>query len=277
MDSAQEYWDARSNLQWQVELGADEAIGDAPIDRYALVAKPTKAPKAEAPEATPDAAKTQLSKPKRPPTPEIPTAPKIDSVGEARAAANAAPDLTSLRGAMQAFDHCALKSGAQNLVFADGHANARVMVIADAPDRDDDKAGRPFAGPQGALFDKMFAAIGLDRASEARENALYLSYVLPWRPLQNRDPSRDEIAMMMPFVERHIALVAPDYIVLMGNLACQALLGKSGTTRLRGQWTQFAGLPTLPMFAPSYLMQNLAAKREAWGDLLDLKSKLKQP
>lgn len=270
MDSAQEYWAARSALQWQVELGADEAIGDAPIDRYALADKQAKS-------APIEAVSGPSEKPKRPPKPEIPTAAVVDAEGEARAAAKAASDLASLREAMLAFEHCSLKAGAQSLVFSDGHANARVMVIADAPDRDDDKAGRPFAGPQGALFDKMFAAIGLDRASEAHENALYLSYVLPWRPLQNRDPSRDEIAMMMPFVERHIALVAPDYIVLMGNLACQALLGKSGTTRLRGQWTQFAGLPTLPMFAPGYLMQNPAAKREAWADLLDLKSKLKQP
>ncbi|MCW1949965.1 MAG: uracil-DNA glycosylase [Octadecabacter sp.] len=257
MESGIEYWTAKALLDWQVEMGCDEAIGDEPIDRYALeVSKP--APKVAALADT------------APPTPPI--APKIDHGALARESANAAQDLAGLKAAMAAFEGCALKAAARNLVFSGGEAGAPVMIISDAPDREDDRAGEMFAGRSGVLLDKMLAAIGLGRSGEA---PVYMAPVIPWNPPQNRDPNAAELAMMQPFLERHIALAAPKILVLMGNGPCHALIKKSGMTRLRGGWTEAANLPAIPMFAPSYLLTNPAAKRDTWADLLSLKTRLK--
>ena len=128
-------------------------------------------------------------------------------------------------------------------------------------------------GRAGQLLDRMLAAIDLGRDRESAQ-AVYITNVLPWRPPQNRDPKPDEIAMLLPFLKRHIALAKPEILVVMGNIPCQALLGKRGITRLRGKWTDAAGLPVLPMFHPAYLLRNPSAKREAWADLLDLKARL---
>jgi len=124
------------------------------------------------------------------------------------------------------------------------------------------------------LLDRMFDAIGLSRGAETPETALYISNILPWRPPQNRDPNADEIAMMRPFMARHVELANPDVVVLMGNISCEAGLGKRGITRLRGQWTKAYGKPALPMFHPAYLLRTPSAKREAWADLLALKARL---
>lgn len=258
MESAEEFWNAKAALDWQIEMGVDEAICDAPIDRYALEDKKPEPKKADA--HAPAAA------------PVVPKPQEVDAVEVAKLAATAAQDLDGLQAAMQAFEHCALKAGARNLVFSDGVAGAPVMIITDAPDREEDRAGQLFAGRSGILVDKMLAAIGLARSGEA---AVYAAPVLPWNPPQNRDPNAQEIAMMLPFLMRHIELAAPKLIVLMGNGPCHALIGKSGMTRLRGTWTEVSGTPALPMFAPSYLLQNQTAKRDAWADLLSLKARLK--
>ena len=148
------------------------------------------------------------------------------------------------------------------------------MVLGEAPGREEDLSGKPFVGAAGQLLDKMFAAIGLSRQAESRESALYIGNVLPWRPPQNRTPDSDEIAMMKPFVDRHIELAAPEIVVLMGNTALMAALGRSGITSLRGQWAEAWGRPVLPMFHPSYLLRTPAAKALAWADLLALKARL---
>jgi len=268
MESA-EYHSALSALAWQIELGVDECIADAPINRYevpAAVARPALAAPAHpaAPEAAPSG-----------------PAPGVDAVAAARAAAGAAQDLEGLRAAMAAYEHCDLKLGARNLVFSDGVPGSRVMIVGEAPGRDEDREGRPFVGRAGQLLDKMLAAIELSRdppsPSDAagQSNSVYITNVLPWRPPQNRDPKPDEIAMMQPFLHRHIALAQPDVLVIMGNHACQALLGKRGITRLRGEWTQAAGKPALPMFHPAYLLRSPEFKREAWADLLSLKAWLR--
>ncbi|WP_457649962.1 uracil-DNA glycosylase [Profundibacter sp.] len=259
MDSAMEYFEAKAALEWQVELGADEAIGDEPLDRYELVSetpKPKPAPVAKA--AAPVVVKPV----------------EVDTVAVAKAAAAGAADLPALRDALAAFDHCELKRGARNLVFSDGNPDARVMIIGEAPGRDEDREGRPFVGRAGQLLDKMLAAIDLDRAGPDPASSVYITNILPWRPPQNRDPSPEEIAMLRPFVERHIELVAPDVIVLMGNSSCLAMLGRKGITRMRGNWDTVMGRSVLPMFHPAYLLRSPHAKREAWADLLALKAKL---
>ncbi len=246
--------DALAMLAWQVELGADEAILDVPIDRFELpasVAKPVVAKDA--------------------PVAEV---PEIDPVAQAKALAQGAGALDALRDAMAAYEHCELKKGARNMVFADGKPGARIMVIGEAPGRDEDRVGKPFVGAAGQLLDAMFSAIGLARDADDVRSALYITNVLPWRPPQNRDPSPDEIEMMMPFLARHIALAKPEVLVVMGNIAAGALLGKRGITRLRGTWTEAQGLPCLPMFHPAYLLRQPLQKRAAWADLQALRAKL---
>jgi DNA polymerase len=262
MDSQNTYWTDRALLEWQVELGVTEAILDAPIDRYALETV-TPAPKVVAPE-TPKQA-----------TPEIVKAPEVDAVGLARTAAQTAGDLDALSAAMQAFEHCELKKGARSFVFSDGNPAARVMIVGEAPGREEDRAGRPFVGRAGQLLDRMLEAIQMGRAADNAAQAVYITNVLPWRPPSNRTPDAAEIAMMLPFLERHIALADPEIVVLMGNTPCQALLGRTGITRMRGDWVEVLGKPCLPMFHPAYLLRNPIAKREAWADLLSLKARLR--
>ncbi|UWR23077.1 uracil-DNA glycosylase family protein [Sulfitobacter sp. S190] len=247
---------AKALLDWQIELGADECMSDAPINRYELpdkLAKPKKAA-AEKPHLT------------RGPVDEQ----KIDPVAVASQAAASAATLEELRAAMQAFDLCSLKKGARNMVFSDGMAGAPVMIIGEAPGREEDRIGKPFVGAAGQLLDRMFAAIDMGR--EHAEAPIYITNTLPWRPPQNRDPKPEEIAMMKPFLLRHIELADPKAVVIMGNWACQALLGKRGITRLRGIWTTAVDKPALPMCHPAYLLRNPAAKKEAWADLLSLRA-----
>ncbi len=252
-------------LDWQAELGADEPIGDVPVDCYAL---PDKLGRPETPalEVKPGAARG-VSRPEKPDAGRF-----IDA---ARIAAEGAEDLAALKVAVAAFEGCELKRGAKTTVFADGNPAARVMVIGEAPGRDEDAAGLPFVGTAGRLLDKMFAAIGKARTDETAENSLYITNVLPWRPPQNRTPTPEEIAMLKPFLERHVALANPDVLVIMGNVACSAILGKTGVTRLRGNWAEAMGRPTLPMFHPAYLLRTPAAKREAWADLLSLQARVR--
>ena len=245
--------DALAALAWQVELGADEAILEEPVNRYEAVAVPVA-------DAVPEAAKPVLA---------VAAGP-----GSASIAARAG-DLAALRAEMAAFEGCALKKGARNLVFADGLPGAHVMIVGEAPGRDEDREGKPFVGRSGQLLDRMFAAIGLSRGAEAPEAAIYITNTLPWRPPQNRDPSGDEIAMMLPFLRRHIELAAPKVIVTMGNAATRTLLETTvGITRMRGQWGEAQGVPVLPMFHPAALLRDPLKKRLAWADLLSLKARL---
>lgn len=255
MESTIDYHTARAMLEWQVEFGVTETICDAPVNRFEIKPEPKKAVPAPTAEIKPGIAAKPAD---------------VDGVELARLAASGAGDIDALRLALSGFEACELKRGARNLVFSDGVAGARVMVIGEAPGREEDREGRPFVGQAGQLLDKMLGAIDLSRT----EN-VYITNVLPWRPPQNREPTPEEMAMMLPFLERHVALAKPDFLVLMGNIACQSVLGKRGISRMRGQWGEAMGLPALPMFHPAYLLRNAEKKREAWADLLDLKAKLR--
>ncbi|MGY3437853.1 MULTISPECIES: uracil-DNA glycosylase [unclassified Marinovum] len=245
----------RAALDWQIEAGVIDAIGEASVDRYAVVPKVEAAPVgAVAPSVAPGVA--------------VPVA-KADPVADARRLAAEAGDLAALQAALAGFEQCDLRRGARNLVFAEGVPGARVMIIGEAPGREEDREGKPFVGAAGRLLDRMLEAIGL-----RRDESVYITNVLPWRPPQNRDPLPGEIAMMRPFVERHVALAAPEVVVLMGNIACDAGLGRRGISRLRGQWGEAFGKPALPMFHPEYLIRQPHFKREAWADLLALRARL---
>lgn len=249
-------------LDWQREMGADEPILDAPVDRYAEMT-PVPAP-----------ASPQAAAPGMPAPPAMAPAPEIDLPAQATAMAARAGSLSELAEIMQGFDGLDIRRGARNFVFADGNPGARVMILGEAPGEEEDRQGRPFVGRAGQLLDQMFAAIGLSRQAVDAERALYITNVLPWRPPGNRRPEQAEIDAMLPFVARHVELAAPDVLVLMGNTPCQAVLGRQGILRLRGQWTQGFGRPVLPMTHPAYVLRNPIAKRDSWADLLSLQARL---
>jgi len=262
MDSAQTYWQDLAMLDWQVELGADEAIGEAPIDRYAL--------EPAAPKAKPAEAQAKKGAP-----PPVPKAPEVDAVAEARTAAGAAGDIVALHQALNDFAHCNLKRGARKCVFARGQIGARVMVIGEVPSRAEDVAGHPFSGAEGELLAKMLAAIDIEVETDDPSKGAYLVAAMPWRVPGDGVPQAKDMAMMAPFLERHIALANPDVVILMGNTPCQMLLGRGGMTRLRGKWAEVLGRPAMPMAHPTNLMTAPLAKRDAWADLLEIKAKLK--
>lgn len=288
---------ARALLAWYLEAGADETIGDTPVDRYrAPEASPPETalpgaapPDAVAPDAGPrpnvqEPPPAQSQTPQPPPqlTTPPPTPPPLVSRGEAaRTAAetaNAASTLDDLKTAFAAFDGCALKQTAMNFVFADGKPKPKLMFIGEAPGAQEDRQGVPFVGPAGQLLDKMLAAIGLDRANDA-----YITNILPWRPPGNRQPTDTEIAACLPFTERHIALAEPEILILVGGTSAKTILGTNqGIMRLRGRWFNYRvpgtdrEIPARAVFHPAYLLRSPAQKREAWQDLLAIKHKLSE-
>jgi uracil-DNA glycosylase len=256
-------------LRWYVAMGADEAIAEAPLDRM-RIDRPTVA--AASPRVTPSPSPSIMAASPRPANPDVPNA----AATSARRLAAAATTLGELAKAVAAFDGCTLKRTATNTVFADGNPDAPLMVIGEAPGADEDRIGRPFVGRSGQLLDRMLATIGFERGRNA-----YITNVLFWRPPGNRKPTADEIAACLPFVWRHIALLAPKAIMMCGGTATSALLGRAdGITRLRGRWfdLDIEGLggpvPSLATYHPSFLLRAPARKGEAWRDLLALQSKL---
>jgi DNA polymerase len=258
--------DLRQLLRWYVEMGADEAIGETPIDRTRPAVPPVVA-----------AATEPAPGPRRVPSP-LPVAASAAvaaASGAAREIAAAATTLASLAEAIAAFDGCALRRTATTTVFADGDPAARLMLIGEAPGAEEDRLGKPFVGRSGQLLDRMLATIGIDRSSA------YITNVLFWRPPGNRKPTPGEIAACLPFVLRHIALVRPAILMLCGGTATSALLGTAeGITRLRGRWFDLAvpGLeqpvPAIATYHPSYLLRSPERKREAWRDLLAVQARL---
>lgn len=188
----------------------------------------------------------------------------------AKAAAEACTTLDELEAAVRAFEGCALKAQARNTIFVDGVRGARVLVIGEAPGKEDDEEGKPFIGPAGQLLDRMLASIGLNRKAN-----MALTTMIPWRPPGNRNPTATETAICLPFVQRHIELAKPDTVLLLGGIAAQGVLAvKDGILKLRRDIHQLAlpGLEspvtTFAVFHPTYLLNRPEEKRLAWADLL---------
>ena len=278
--------DIAALLAWQAAAGADEAIEELPVDRYkASAAFPTAAKSApaqlsEAPLArqpAPPAIRPAPAKPAmaKPPVATAPSIPKTAAAASARELASAANSLEELVEALAAFDGCALKKTATNLVFGDGNPAAKIMFVGEAPGADEDRAGKPFVGVSGQLLDKMVGWIGLDRTK------FYITNIIYWRPPGNRTPTSDEVAACQPFIARHIELVAPAVLVTVGGPSTEALLHRGeGISRSHGRWYDYqtpglpAPIPAMPIFHPAFLLRAAAQKRAAWRDLLKLEQKL---
>ncbi len=163
-----------------------------------------------------------------------------------------------------------LKYNAKNFVFSDGNIDARLMLVGEAPGEQEDIMGLPFVGPAGQLLNKMLVAINMDRKSDC-----YIANILPWRPENNRTPTRDEMNLFLPYVMEHIKIIKPDVLVLLGGTSAKAILQtNTGIMRLRGHWVDVNGIPTMPTFHPSFLLRDVSMKRYAWQDLKQIRDKL---
>lgn len=254
-------------LKLYVDAGADEAIGEAPHDRFAEAVAPP--PPAPAPAPAPDI------KPAAPSPATAKRSPAPPAAGNAQEIAQACTSLDALYAAIEAFDGCSLKETATNTVIRDGNPEAKLMIVGEAPGGEEDRRGLPFVGPAGRLLDRMLAAIGLTR------DEAYITNIVFWRPPGNRNPTPDEIATCLPFARRQIELLTPKVLVPVGGVAAKTLLERSeGITRLRGTWRDYtspglaAPIPAMPTFHPAYLLRQPLQKREAWRDLLAIKARL---
>ncbi|MEO3998584.1 uracil-DNA glycosylase [Mesorhizobium sp. CAU 1732] len=272
--------DVRELLRFYADAGVDEALLDEPVDRFAEshAATAARAPAAETNTAsqTERWRRTEPAPAPRPAAPPTLSVPDEAQAARARDMAREAASLDELRAIVAGFDGCNLKFTAKQMVFADGNPQADLMLIGEAPGRDEDLEGLPFVGKSGRLLDRILGAIGIDRTSA------YIANVIPWRPPGNRTPTPLETEICRPFIERQIELANPKVIMTLGGPAAKVVLhANEGVLRMRGNWkvhTTAAGLtiPAMPTLHPAYLLRNPAHKKLAWRDFLDVRAKLEE-
>ncbi len=260
-------------LKWQIEAGADEAIGAEPLDRTAAPARAAATPGLAEASAAPPQPPAAPARAASAPVPAAKRPASLASASENQASAQRlaaeARSIDDIRAALEAFEGCPLKATATNLCLFDGNPQAKIMIIGEAPGAQEDRQGKPFVGPAGQLLDRMLAAIGLDRSR------VYITNLLYWRPPGNRNPTPGEIAACLPFLERQIEILQPKLLLLVGGMSAKTLLHRSeGILKLRGRWVDYHHprlghpIPALPTLHPAYLLRQPAQKREAWRDLL---------
>lgn len=285
MTSANPYLAA---LEWHLSIGADEALSDAPVDRTVSAATVMKALSANDAAPQPSAIRSMPLMP--PPATES----GADLLGTAQARVEAAKlaascgSLEDLQAAIAGFEGLAIRKTATNMVFSDGNPKAKVMLVGEAPGADEDRQGKPFVGVSGQLLDRILKSIGLSRTEEDPAKAVYISNILNWRPPGNRTPSPAEIDISLPFIERHIALVKPDVLILCGGVSAKGLLGSGDSiSKLRGKFHDYrpltdgvsentSAIPAIATYHPAYLLRTPSQKSLVWADMLLLKSRLEQ-
>lgn len=228
------------------------------------------APAAKAAPAIPAREPFRIDPPAPKAKPKAQLQPADDAVNTARAMAAGASTIAELRAAVEKFNGCALKATARNTVFSDGVAGAPVLLLGEAPGKEEDEQGKPFVGRSGQLLDKMLGSIGL-----ARQSNVLISNTIYWRPPGNRDPTPGETIACLPFVERLIELAKPKLLILTGKAAAHTVLKREdGVMKLRGRKLQYtregikAPVNAMVMLHPAYLLRQPQQKRLAWADLL---------
>ncbi|QCK88241.1 uracil-DNA glycosylase [Phreatobacter aquaticus] len=262
------------------DAGVDVPLSEEAIDRFAEA----RADAAQRSAAVAERVSDRLAERPEPGRPAVPARPNpVSAVGSppapeaavsaARELALSAVDLDQLKALLETFDGCALKTTASRTVFEDGARDARIMFVGEAPGREEDMEGKPFVGRSGQLLDRMMAAVGLNRQTNA-----YIANIIPWRPPGNRTPTPQEIAICEPFIRRQIELKAPDLLVCVGAPSTETLLGIKGIMRARGRAVDYdtggRTIPALPILHPAYLLRSPLAKRQAWRDMLTIKAML---
>ncbi len=271
-------------LAWYEAMGVDAALQDAPVD---WLARGERGPGAgfalpasqalRAPAAPERPAPARAGPVPPPPAARSPrqfpgTAP-TGADADIRGRVSGAASLAALQVMLQDFAGCGLKATAKNLCFYRGAERARLMIVGEAPGRDEDLAGKPFVGRAGMLLDKMLAAIGLS------EDEVHITNIVYWRPPGNRTPTPQEALACRPFLERQAALVAPDVVLALGGAAAKQLFDVAdGIMRIRGKWREIElgghKAQAMATLHPAYLLRTPAAKGMAWRDLLAVKAAL---
>lgn len=266
-------------LAFYAEAGADDALSEEPVDRFAQPAPAPRQARADAAISTGPSRQAPIPQQPAPapnPAQAAAAVPDEAQAALARDLAAGAATLEELRSRLEAFEGCNLKFTAKNTVFADGNPQAPVMLVGEAPGRDEDLEGLPFVGRSGQLLDRILAAIGLDRAN------VYIANVIAWRPPGNRTPTPHETEICRPFIERQIELVNPRILVTLGGPSAKLLLNATeGILRLRGNWRRHetrsgTAIPAMPTLHPAYLLRNPAHKKLAWRDFLEVKARLRE-
>ncbi len=268
----------RGLLDFYREAGADEALVEEAPDRFRESSRNADMAAEPRPPRPPASAgrRAEASLPAASRAMPSLSVPDGAQAAVARERAATASSLEELRRCLSEFEGCNLRFTAKNLVFADGNPAAGIMLVGEAPGREEDLEGLPFVGRSGQLLDRMLAAIGLDRGSA------YIANVIPWRPPGNRTPTPQETEICRPFVERQIELASPKVLVTLGGPATKLITGATdGILRLRGTWRTHvtaSGLeiPVMPTLHPAYLLRNPAHKKLSWRDLLEVKSRLRK-
>ena len=258
---------------WWEEMGVDVDHSEVAAVMKGNLSAPVTAPVASITAETPVATQVSGNRKSR----KSQNKSVQDWIAQAEAMAADAGSLEALKAAIEQFEGCPLKQLCEKTVVYDGALDAPVMVLGEGPGGQEDRIGRPFVGKAGQLLDKMLAAIGLDRASNA-----FISNVNYWRPPGNRNPDADELAVCRPFVNRMVDLAQPKIIIAAGGVAAKSLLDtKTGIMRLRGSERPFetpagTSVPLVPMFHPAYLLRRPQDKSRAWRDLLLVQARLKE-
>ncbi|MCE3233712.1 MAG: uracil-DNA glycosylase, family 4 [Rickettsiaceae bacterium] len=249
------------SLKWCIEMGADEAIEDVAINRY----------------NTPKLKEKNTENTEVKPLPRKIESPANTALNTREQAENC-NSLDELRKIVTGFQGISITKTATNTVFADGNPNSNIMMIGEAPGAEEDAQGIPFCGASGKMLDQMFSYVGLVRAKN-----FYISNTLFWRPPGNRRPTPEELAICLPFVEKHIALVNPKLIILVGGTAVTALLDdKNGITKMRGKFFDYSNryvaepIKVTAVFHPSYLLRSPGQKKLAWQDALMIQQYIKE-
>ena len=186
--------------------------------------------------------------------------------------ADKAKNLEKLKKSINNIKNCSLKNNATNMVFSDGNPKSNIMLIGEAPGANEDTEGLPFVGRAGALLDKMLAAINLNRKK------VYISNIINYRPPENRRPTDEEIGRYLPFIIKHIEIINPKILVLLGSTAMNALIGNENViSKMRGKWIEkkFGNCKTsvIITFHPAFLMRQPAQKKLVWIDLKMIRDK----
>jgi len=292
--------DIESLLDFYRSAGVDCFLGDEPVDwveasarQVAQRQQAAAAPRppqetgtpvltgvpgptmpAHAPRQPPAAPSRTSNVASRQPTPaQAAVVPDRETIASARDLAASAASLADLKACLETFEGCNLKLTAKTLVFGDGNPEARVMLVGEAPGRDEDLQGKPFVGRSGQLLDRMLAAIALDR------EAAYIANVVPWRPPGNRTPTPQETEICKPFIRRQIELVNPDVLVFLGAASAKNLLGvQDGIRKMRGRWMNYAlpgrEIAAVATYHPAYLLRSPLEKRLSWRDFLSIQARL---
>jgi DNA polymerase len=265
------------SLHWWIRVGVTDTLDDTPHNRFTdSVAGNEERSPLRAPEPMRQSSYAASKTGSPAPQDAEEAKPPDASETSARALAQAAIDLETLRAIMAEFDGCTLKRTATQLVFSDGVPGSRIMFVGEAPGEGEDRIGRPFVGRAGQLLDRMLSTIGLDRQK------IYIANVVPWRPPGNRTPTLQETQICLPFIERQIQLADPEYLVCLGASATRTILAvREGIMRTRGSWFTYSrpagrDIRALAMLHPAFLLRQPAHKQFAWADMRALASELER-